>query len=268
MARIVHSIARFAAALGLALAALSAGTAAHAQEEDFDVPLSAQVDRLEGMMKDCTDDDKGGMTQVQCSCLFREAWDKDISNVDVGYYVGGRDQWSNISSNDVKMDLAGLQIDCLGESTTAFYDQTVADYKKRLKEHEEARSRASSGAGSTAGASELEPLDPPAQYSAHTRQDSLETCPIIYWREASYCACVVEKSERYLPLHVFQPLFTRLGPAYSSLDPRQIAKFNEIRNACEAAYTGHVITTDERDEALENYVKPKVRTYEPAYSGQ
>lgn len=223
--------------------------------------LSAEVNRLEQMMKDCTDKRKAGMSIEQCSCFFEEAVDRDISNVDIGYYVAGRSEWGNISDNRAKMDMAGLQIECLGAASTAFYDRTVADYKKRLEVHE--RERNAAGGGSGGGSTPIEPLDPPVVYKASAVESYLSQCPVIYWREPSYCTCIIDESQRYFHQPEFEVMFNRHGLALGELKTGLWEHFEGIRGQCEADYTGKKITTEERREAMKALNADGIRKYEP-----
>ncbi|CDO58709.1 hypothetical protein BN1012_Phect495 [Candidatus Phaeomarinobacter ectocarpi] len=249
------------AALSLATSIFLAGTAGATAQEETPELLSADVNRLEQMMKDCTDKRKAGMSIEQCSCFFEEAVDHDISNVDIGYYVGGRSEWSNISDNSTKMDMAGLQIECLGSATTAFYDRTVADYKARLEVHEREREAARGGSGG--GSTQIEPLDPPVVYKASAIQGYLSQCPIIYWREPSYCTCIIDESQRYFHQPEFEVMFNRHGLALGELKTGLWEHFEGIRGQCEADYTGKKITTTERAAAIDAYTDGYVRKYEP-----
>jgi len=249
------------AALSLATSIFLVGTTGAMAEEETTELLSADVNRLELMMKDCTDKRKAGMSIEQCSCFFEEAVDREISNVDIGYYVAGRSEWGNISDNSTKMEMAGLQIECLGSATTAFYDRTVADYKARLEVHEREREAARNGSGN--GSTPIAPLDPPAVYKASAIQSYLSQCPIIYWREPSYCTCIIDESQRYFHRAEFEVMFNRHGLALGELRPGLWNHFEGLLGRCEADYTGKKITTTERSAAIDAYNEGKVRVYEP-----
>lgn len=249
------------AALSLATSIFLAGTVGAMAEEETTELLSADVNRLEMMMEDCQDKRKAGMTDVQCSCFFKEAVDREISNVDIGYYLGGRSQWENISDNSTKMEMAGLQIECLGSASTAFYDKLIVTHRQRLEVHE--RERETAGGGSSNGGKSIKPLDPPAVYQAKAVEGYLSQCPIIHWREASYCTCVIEKSQRYFRQHEFEVMFNRAGTSMSSIRDGLYEPYEAMRAECEASYTGKKITTADRNAAIDAYNEGKVRVYEP-----
>lgn len=236
-------------------------TAARADAE-ADIPLEEQRGWLQQTMETCTARENANMSAPQCSCFLREAQERGYSRADIGHYAAGRKQWEFISDHDVKMDMAGLQIDCLGEATTAFYDGAVADYKAKLAAHEEARNAPAAG-GSGGSDVPLEPLPQPAVYTAGSLKMGEDQCPHIYSRDAEFCACLAEESQPWLPQAQFEVLFGRFYQGYDMVSNAQARKFDEILEICLSRYDGKLWTDHESDVLLEQQTRSKIRIDNP-----
>ena len=239
-------------------------TAARADAE-ADIPLEEQRGWLQQTMETCTAKKNANMSAPQCSCFLREAQERGYSRADIGHYAAGRKEWEFISDRSVKMDMAGLQIECLGEATTAFYDGAVADYKAKLAAHEEARNAPATGGsgGADGSAAPLEPLPRPAVYTAGSLRMGEEQCPQTYARDAKFCACLAEESPPWLPQAQFEVLFGRFYQGYDMVSNAQARKFEEIREICLSRYKGKIWTVQEASDHLDERVRSQIRTHEP-----
>lgn len=236
-------------------------TAVRAEGEP-EIPLEEQAGWVQQTMETCTKKENAGMSAPQCSCFLRETQERGISRADIGHYAAGRKEWEFISDSSAKMEMAGLQIDCLGEASTAFYDGVIADYKAKLAAHEEARSAPASG-GSGGSDAPLEPLPQPAVYTAGSLKMGEEQCPHIHGRDAEFCACLAEESQPYLPQAQFEVLAGRFYQGYDMVSKAQARKFEEIRETCLSRYDGKIWTVQEADDLLTEQVRSEVRTHEP-----